>query len=222
MNHGDLRLVQHRDGSLNIANALSSKKPIKQAKEELHLDLKSIKLSGVDISKYNEANGILVDAYITEATSRFKTIDDHMFIGLNSRFELSLIETLRAWGKTFLWSFLFFLPGVIKYINYILTPFVVMFSRKYKRGEVDALEYSTLISKKFFWSIKMWLGLFYVRVPVLFYALFDEYRVLSTHPVAATLVVGLETLVEIIFHFIILNLFIKFLNANEVENGSHV
>ena len=68
----------------------------------------------------------------------------------------------------------------------------------------------------------MWLGLFYVRVPVLFYALFDEYRVLSTHPVAATLVVGLETLVEIIFHFIILNLFIKFLNANEVENGSHV
>jgi hypothetical protein len=92
MNHGDLRLVQHRDGSLNIANALSSKKPIKQAKEELHLDLKSIKLSGVDISKYNEANGILVDAHITEATSRFKTIDDHMFIGLNSRFELSLIE----------------------------------------------------------------------------------------------------------------------------------
>ena len=92
MNHGDLRLVQHRDGSLNLANALSSKKPIKQAKEELHLDLKSIKLSEVDISKYNEANGILVDAYITEATSRFKTIDDHMFIGLNSRFELSLID----------------------------------------------------------------------------------------------------------------------------------
>jgi hypothetical protein len=141
---------------------------------------------------------------------------------IDENFELSLIETLRAWGKTFLWSFLFFLPGVIKYINYILTPFVVMFSRKYKRGEVDALEYSTLISKKFFWSIKMWLGLFYVIVPILFYALFDEYRVFSTHPVAATLVVGLETLVEIIFHFIILNLFIKFLNANEVENGSHV
>ncbi|MEY4605103.1 MAG: hypothetical protein RIT43_2395 [Bacteroidota bacterium] len=92
MSHGDLRLVQHRDGSLNLANALSSKKPIKQAKEELHLDLKSIKLSEVDISKFNETNGLLVDAYITEATSRFKTKDNHMFIGLNSRFELSLIE----------------------------------------------------------------------------------------------------------------------------------
>jgi hypothetical protein len=92
MSHGDLRLVQHRDGSLNLANALSSNKPIKQAKEELHLDLKSIRLAEVDVSKYNEANGILVDAYITEATSRFKTQDDHMFIGLNSRFELSLIE----------------------------------------------------------------------------------------------------------------------------------
>jgi hypothetical protein len=141
---------------------------------------------------------------------------------VKENFELGLIETLRAWGKTFLWSFVFFLPGVIKYINYILTPFVVMFSRKYKRGEVDALEYSTLISKKFFWSIKMWLGLFYVIVPVLFYALFDEYRVFGTHPVSATLVVCLETLLEIVFHFIILNLFIKFLNANEVENGSHV
>ncbi|MEQ1721882.1 MAG: hypothetical protein ABL930_01815 [Pseudobdellovibrio sp.] len=141
---------------------------------------------------------------------------------VEDNFELSLIETLRAWGKTFLWSFVFLLPGVIKYINYILTPFVVMFSKKYKRGEVDALEYSTVISKTFFWSIKMWLGIFYVIVPVLFYALFDEYRIFSDHPFAATIVVGLETVVEIIFHFILLNLFIKFLNANEVENGSHV
>jgi hypothetical protein len=92
INHGDLRLIQHRDGSLNLANALSSKKPIKQAKEELHLDLKSIKLNEVDISKYNEASGMLVDAYITHATTSFKTKDDHMFIGLNSSFELSLIQ----------------------------------------------------------------------------------------------------------------------------------
>jgi hypothetical protein len=152
--------------------------------------------------------------FITSTKSLNEFVEDN--------FELSLIETLRAWGKTFLWSFVFLLPGVFKYINYILTPFVVMFSKKYKRGEVDALEYSTLISKKFFWSIKLWLGVFYVIVPVLFYALFDEYRIFTNHPVSATLVVGLETFVEIIFHFIILNLFIKFLNANEVENGSHL
>jgi hypothetical protein len=90
--------------------------------------------------------------FITSTKSLNEFVEDN--------FELSLIETLRAWGKTFLWSFVFLLPGVFKYINYILTPFVVMFSKKYKRGEVDALEYSTLISKKFFWSIKLWLGCF--------------------------------------------------------------
>lgn len=140
----------------------------------------------------------------------------------SDNFELGLVETLRAWGKTFLWSFVFFIPGVVKYINYILTPFVVMFSKKYQRGEVDALEYSTQISKKFWWSIKMWLGVFYVIVPVLLYALLDEYRMFSTHPVSATAVVGLETILEIMFHFLILKLFIKFLNDSEVENGSHV
>lgn len=136
--------------------------------------------------------------------------------------ELGLIETLRAWGKTFLWSFVFLIPGVVKYINYILTPFVVAFSKRYKNGEVDALEYSTQISKNFWWSMKMWIGLFYFIIPVLTYALFDEYKVFEIHPYSATSVVFLETIFEILFHYIILRLFIKFLNASEVENGAHV
>lgn len=140
------------------------------------------------------------------------------FLGEN--LELSLVETLRAWGKTFLWSFVFLIPGVIKYINYILTPFVVLFSKKYKNGEVDALDYSARISKNFWWSIKLWLGLFYVIVPILLYALFEEYRSFGTHPVWATLVVLLETVIELLFHFIILRLFVKYLN--EVENAAHV
>jgi hypothetical protein len=83
-------MVQYRDGSLNITNALSSKKPIKKTKETLNLDLKSIELNKVDISKSNLANGVHVDAYIAEATSSLKTKNGHTFIGLNSRFVLSL------------------------------------------------------------------------------------------------------------------------------------
>lgn len=139
---------------------------------------------------------------------------------LSQKLELSFIETLRAWGKTFLWSFVFILPGVIKYINYILAPFVVLFSRRYENGEVDALEYSAAISKQFFWSIKLWLGLFFVIIPILFYALFDEYRVFTTHPVSATLLVFVSAVVQLLFHFVLLRLLIKYLN--EVENGAHV
>jgi hypothetical protein len=92
LDKGELRIVQHTDGSFNLTNALSSKKPLKEVKEDLHLDLKSIKLSDVDISKLNEANNLMVDAYVTSAHSKFKTEEDHLFIALDSRFELSLIK----------------------------------------------------------------------------------------------------------------------------------
>lgn len=153
---------------------------------------------------------------LVSTTDKARTIGT--FLGEN--IELSLIETLRAWGKIFLWSFVFFFPGIVKYINYILTPFVVLFSRKYKNGEVDALEYSAKISKFFWWRIKLWLGVFYVLVPIVMYALFDEYSVFATHPFSATMVVFFETLIQMVFHAVILKLFIKFLN--EVEYATPV
>jgi hypothetical protein len=92
LKNGDLRIIQHKDGSLNLANALSSTKPIEEVKEELHLDLKSIKIENVDVSKLNEANNLMVDAYITSANSKFRTKKDHSFISLETNFELSLIK----------------------------------------------------------------------------------------------------------------------------------
>lgn len=140
----------------------------------------------------------------------------------STHFELGTIETFRAWGKTFLWSFLFIFPGIVKYINYFMTPFVVLFSERYKNGEVDALEYSTEISKNFWWSLKLWMGVFYVIVPVVLYLLLDEYRTFDAHPFTATAVVLLESLIVILFHYIILKMFIKYLNQKEVQHGTHV
>lgn len=136
--------------------------------------------------------------------------------------ELCFIETLRAWGQSFLWSFLFIIPGFIKFADYILTPFVVMFSNKYKNGEVDALQYSTLISKKFWWRIQLWLSVFYLVIPITLYFLFDEYQLFAIHPISATLLVFLKTFIELLFHFLILKLFIKNLNTIEVPFESHV
>ena len=89
---GDLKVIQHLDGSFNVANALSGKKSLKEVKEETHLDLKSIKLKDFDISKLNEANNILIDAYVNSATSQFTSKEEHLFIGLDSRFQLSLVK----------------------------------------------------------------------------------------------------------------------------------
>jgi hypothetical protein len=92
LNDGDMRIVQHVDGTLNIANAFESKKPSEELKEEFHLDLKSIKLKNIDISKLNEETNIIVDAFITDAKSKFKTTDDNLIIGLDSKFMLSVIK----------------------------------------------------------------------------------------------------------------------------------
>ena len=89
---GDIRLVRHLDGSFNIAKAFETDLPPGKVEEEFHLDLKSIKLDKIDLSKYNESNGMMVDAYITKTTTSFKTTNKHLSIGLDSKFELSLIQ----------------------------------------------------------------------------------------------------------------------------------
>ena len=89
---GDIRIVQHKDGSLNIENAFKSKIPAETLEEEFHLDLQSIKLERIDISKLNEENNILIDAYVTSAQSKFKTNNAHLEIGIDTKFELSVVN----------------------------------------------------------------------------------------------------------------------------------
>ncbi len=139
---------------------------------------------------------------------------------LTEKFELVLIETLRAWGKTFLWCFIFIIPGLIKYTYYILSPFVVLFSKKYHDGEVDALEYSEILTKKFWWRLNIWIALFYLALPLILSIFLDQFKLFTAHPVYATLCVLLETVLIFIFHFLILKLFIHYLK--EVENGTYV
>jgi len=87
---GFLSLVQHRDGSFNIVNALSS-----DAEEEdttaFHLDLRAIELVNIDLLKFNEENGVLVEAFIEHAESSFRSADDQLNISLDSRFLFNLI-----------------------------------------------------------------------------------------------------------------------------------
>jgi uncharacterized protein involved in outer membrane biogenesis len=89
---GQIRLVQHTDGEFNIARALQSDKPVDSLAEEFHLDIRSIELESVDISKLNEENNILLDIWITKANSTYKTTDKSLEVSLDSKFEFSLIK----------------------------------------------------------------------------------------------------------------------------------
>ncbi len=136
---------------------------------------------------------------------------------IEDNIELSIIETLRAWGKSFLWTFVLIFPGLWKFVLFALTPYVVLFSKKYKSGKVDALEYSTLICKKNFKQVNLWLGVFYVAVPILIYVVAEPYRLLKDNPIAGTVIVLIRTLSEYCFHYMMLRFFITFINQNENE-----
>lgn len=96
-----------------------------------------------------------------------------------------VIETLRAWGKILLWSLLFVFPGFIRYIAYVLVPFVVAISPAYERGEVDALTASTALVKKYWLEILTLIFVFHLMIPLILTVFFDEYRLLNQTPLAS-------------------------------------
>jgi hypothetical protein len=89
---GDINLVQDTLGEFNITKAFAPTKKIEDAGEEFHIDLKVIKLDNIDISKLNQVNNLMVDAYVRSAKSKLKTTDDHLFISLDTKFELTVVK----------------------------------------------------------------------------------------------------------------------------------
>ena len=100
-----------------------------------------------------------------------------------------------------------------------MAQFVVLFSKRYAAGEVDALKYSELLSKKFWWRLNLWLTVFYLIVPLILSMTMDEYKLFQLHPWTASLSVLLESILVFIFHFLILRLFIKYLDEVEKPDG---
>jgi len=92
LDDGYIKLVQHKDGTINIANALSNKNEIDNVNEEFHLDIRKIKLKNIDLIKINEENNVMLVFYVTEANSSFKTSPEHVNISMESKFELSIIS----------------------------------------------------------------------------------------------------------------------------------
>lgn len=147
---------------------------------------------------------------------------------MTKTFELSLLESLRAFGSACLWGLLFIIPGLVKYSYYLLTPFVVFFSQKYHKGEIDALEMSKTISQKFWWKLNALILVFAFLIPVILSTSFDEYTSFKNHFISASLLVTISALITIIFHYLILKNFFVHLAEEELiqntgdANGTYV
>lgn len=95
------------------------------------------------------------------------------------------IEILRSWGKTLLWSLLFILPGLWKYFEYTMVPFVVTMSKAYEQGEEDSLLASKRMVHSQLLKILAIILVFHLFFPSILTVLFDEYRLVWHTPVQA-------------------------------------
>lgn len=154
---------------------------------------------------------ILCSFYLSQKNLKLKSVQgfvaDHL--------ELSLIESLRCWGKSFLWFFVFVLPGFVKYSYYMFSPFFVLFSKKYKSGEADALLISESFFKRYWIYTSVQLTIFYFILPMVLSTVLDQYRSFYFHPASAVVSIVFETLMILLFHLLILNKIFIFLNTEK-------
>ncbi len=92
LKNGSIHVVQDADGNFNITEAFATEKPVENAEEEFHLDLKSIQLENIDITKLNEKNHVTIETFINKAVSRFKTSNEHMMVDLDTKMVLNIIK----------------------------------------------------------------------------------------------------------------------------------
>ena len=130
---------------------------------------------------------------------QFKKSHDWM-----DEFQQMIIESLRAWGRILTWSFFLILPGLYKWLTLTFVPYVVLFSKKYHAGEVDALQHSQKLFRKCWWKVIPIVLIFSFLVPLFVTTQFDAYREIWVTPVGA-LLLGLTE-----FGFLILSLTLTF------------
>lgn len=72
---------------------------------------------------------------------------------IQNNFKLVSIEFLRTVLRTLVGFVCFIIPGIYLTVRYIFVPFVVMGSRKYQEGKVDALKESWKLSTGIMWPL---------------------------------------------------------------------
>lgn len=161
---------------------------------------------------------VLTISIVLFAFNSFRNSIEALHLFFKKNLNLLYIETLRAWGKTLLWSLLFIIPGLWKFIEYSFVPFVVTSSKKYDEGKIDALKKSATIVRHNWIKVLAIFIFFHIFIPLILSTLFDAYRLIWKTPVQSLMLTVLDTYLFLISTHILFNIF-----RNEVkEHEAHV
>ncbi len=89
---GYFNIIEHKDGSLNIENALATPSGDVDPDEPLEIHLKNIELRNLDIHKLYEEDNLDIEAFIYWAKSGFKSGDNKIEAHIDTEFELNIID----------------------------------------------------------------------------------------------------------------------------------
>ncbi len=97
LRNGNIRVVQHADGSINISNVFAPNDTTGvDTSAGSQIDLHQVTLDSIDIRKINEATGLQVDALILNGTSTVSMSDDHF----DFEVDMHSIVTIMTGGDT--------------------------------------------------------------------------------------------------------------------------
>ncbi len=120
------------------------------------------------------------------------------------KLNLLVIEELRAWGTSALWTLVFIIPGLIKMVQFLFVPLIVLSDSEYNQGRVDALAKSKALSDKVFWPLCFILIFFTAVLPLLMSPL-NEFKQIAFSPGTAIPLVAVDTLINIfLYTFLVL------------------
>ncbi|MEL6832358.1 MAG: AsmA-like C-terminal region-containing protein [Bacteroidota bacterium] len=89
---GFFNIVKHKDGSINIENALATPNTEVEETAPFEVHLKNIELKNLDIHKYDEESKLDVETFIHWAKSGFKTANQEIDTHIDTRFDLNIIQ----------------------------------------------------------------------------------------------------------------------------------
>lgn len=132
---------------------------------------------------------------------------ENLFEFLRQRLSYLFREQLRAAGKMLLWGFLLILPGLLKFFEYALVPFVVCLDPRYQRGELDALAAARGVFYRR-WPTVLGILLGFACLSLMMTGL-DTFRSFTDHPIIAAGLVGVDVLIFILLQWALLRLWEK-------------
>jgi hypothetical protein len=81
------------------------------------------------------------------ASLSFSQGPEQVWLAATTSFNALLVESIRALASVLRWIPLLLVPGLIRYLQFLFVPYVVLTNPSYSQGQVDALALSTQLSK---------------------------------------------------------------------------